>query len=158
MKSKELQMESVTSKEIEDSDLAAGIGFRLKVERQRLGHTQADCASLGGVSIGSQRFYEAGERLPNLIYFARLIRAGYQGDFILHGEVTTPSVSPVGLDLDLLFEVIELVRDFSCKRTIPVAPDTEAKLIGVLYANASEAGRVNKDIVKNTLELVVSNS
>lgn len=62
------------------------VANRLKAAREGLGLSQQALAEHCGVTARSQRNYEAGERLPDALYLARLIEAGADVTYILSGQ------------------------------------------------------------------------
>lgn len=62
------------------------IGERLRKERDRLGMSQTDFATLGGASKRAQIRYEAGERSPDADYLAGIAKAGANILFIVTGK------------------------------------------------------------------------
>lgn len=62
------------------------IANRLKAAREGLGLSQQAIAEHCGITARSQRNYEAGERLPDAQYLARLADAGVDVVYVLTGE------------------------------------------------------------------------
>lgn len=61
------------------------IGQRIAIERKRLGRTQADFATLGCVSNGTQISYESGKTSPTADYLLQISSHGADMNFILTG-------------------------------------------------------------------------
>lgn len=61
------------------------ISERLRNERNRLGLTQDELATLGGVGRRAQVNYESGERCPDGRYFEAIAKAGVDVQYILTG-------------------------------------------------------------------------
>ena len=76
---------------MENSDVVAGIGARLKEERERLKLTQVELAALAGVTNVTQSRYEAGATAPNASYLAQFAFAGAD---ILYVVTGTRAVGP----------------------------------------------------------------
>lgn len=74
------------------------IGQRLKEERDRLGLSQVDFASLGGAGRKTQYNYEAGERAPDGGYLAAIAEHGADVAYILTGVRTVAASGPVNQD------------------------------------------------------------
>ncbi|MCL6619951.1 MAG: helix-turn-helix domain-containing protein [Thermomonas hydrothermalis] len=72
------------------------MGARLRAERERLCLTQQQMCEAGGVSVISQRHYEAGRRVPDSEYLYRVAALNVDVLFVLCG---TRSVGP-RLDAD----------------------------------------------------------
>ncbi|UZJ58644.1 transcriptional regulator [Pseudomonas sp. KU26590] len=64
------------------------LGSRLKEERKRLGLSQQDFGSIGGVEANAQGKYESGERIPRSDYLAALGKKGIDVMYVLSGERT----------------------------------------------------------------------
>ncbi|MFK3973785.1 helix-turn-helix domain-containing protein [Pseudomonas sp. NPDC087358] len=62
------------------------LGFRLRIERQRLGYNQATIAAIGGVRANAQGAYERGTRIPRADYLAKLSAVGVDIPYLLTGE------------------------------------------------------------------------
>ena len=80
---------------MEDSDAMAGIGSRLREERERVGLTQTALASMTQVSKVTQLKYEYGTTMPNASYLAMFAKAGADILYIVTG---TRAVGPDPLD------------------------------------------------------------
>jgi transcriptional regulator with XRE-family HTH domain len=64
------------------------LGSRLKEERKRLGLSQQDFGSIGGVEANAQGKYESGERIPRSDYMAALGKKGIDVMYVLSGQRT----------------------------------------------------------------------
>lgn len=62
------------------------IGDRLKEERSRLGFSQTDLATAGGVGKTTQINYEKGERSPDASYLAAVAERGVDVLYVVTGE------------------------------------------------------------------------
>lgn len=62
------------------------VGARLRSERERLGASQEQFGSIGGVTRNSQATYEAGRRPCDTEYLLALMQRGIDVAFILTGE------------------------------------------------------------------------
>lgn len=62
------------------------IGERIAEERKRLGFTQAALAQKMGISLISQKRYEANDRLPNIHYVGALSNLGISIGYVLTGS------------------------------------------------------------------------
>lgn len=114
---------------------------RLKSTRTHLRETQAGMAALMGISLRALQTYEAGDREPKAKDVARLARIGIDLNWLLTGEgemlrggAAEPS-SPV--DLDLLRDCIEVLREELRHRGRTLEPAQEAEAIALLYEIAT---------------------
>lgn len=62
------------------------INQRLREERKRLGFTQKELATIGGVKVNAQGIYERGLRTPNAIYLANIAKAGVDVLYVVTGR------------------------------------------------------------------------
>lgn len=67
-----------------------GIGYRLKEERERLGLSQTDFATLAGASKNTQYNYEKGERSPDANYLAAAAEQGVDVLYVITGGRVLP--------------------------------------------------------------------
>ena len=61
------------------------IGERLRNERERLGLTQEQLGSVGGITKLSQFNYENGKRSPSADYLAEIAKVGIDVNYVLFG-------------------------------------------------------------------------
>jgi len=69
-----------------DATPREAVGIRLRVERCKLGWSQAKFGGIGGVTKGAQTNYERGLRSPDGDYFVAIHAAGADILFILTGQ------------------------------------------------------------------------
>lgn len=67
------------------------LGSRLKEERKRLGLSQQEFGTIGGVEANAQGKYENGERIPRCDYMAALGKKGVDILYVLSGTSTPMS-------------------------------------------------------------------
>ena len=81
-------------------DLFGSIGERLREERERLGLSQTDAASIAekagvsGATRQSQALYEKGKRMPDAAYLSVIQAAGYDVLYILTGQRGAVAAAP----------------------------------------------------------------
>lgn len=63
---------------------------RLKEERERIGHTQAQLAAIAGVTKTSQSNYESDKRQPDTGYLAAIAGAGIDVQYVVTGRPAAP--------------------------------------------------------------------
>ncbi len=68
------------------------LGSRLKEERKRLGLSQQEFGSIGGVEANAQGKYESGERIPRSDYLAAIGKKGVDVLYVLFGKHTPLAV------------------------------------------------------------------
>ena len=66
------------------------LGERLQSERERLGYTQEQIASLLGVPLDQYQRYETGESDPGLFRMTRLAAIGFDANFVITTERHNP--------------------------------------------------------------------
>ena len=91
--------------------VSSQLGGRLLAERTRLGLTQEEFASLGGVKPGAQYLYEKGKRSPSADYLVRLATQGVDISFVL-GLRDIPSNKMLGVAERRIY-IEEVVNFFS---------------------------------------------
>lgn len=64
------------------------VGERLREERKKLGLTQQEFATLGGIATNAQAHYEAGERQPKAGYLIGIAASGVDILYVLLGTRT----------------------------------------------------------------------
>ncbi|APB99647.1 helix-turn-helix domain-containing protein [Polynucleobacter asymbioticus] len=67
-------------------DFAQNLGGRIRVERKRLGLTQAEFAKRVGVKVLAQGAYEGGRREPRASYFELAAKIGADSVYLLTGN------------------------------------------------------------------------
>lgn len=65
---------------------------RLREERERLGMTQLEFGSIGGVLKQAQHRYETGTRKPDIEYLVAIAAAGADVLYILTGQRSSPMI------------------------------------------------------------------
>lgn len=86
---------------------------RLRVERARLGLTQEQFASLGGVKRASQHMYEQSERVPDIHYLQRLSEHQIDVVHLLLGQkVPSSDAGQLILSGGLLSDIYCVVDEF----------------------------------------------
>ncbi|WP_254601912.1 helix-turn-helix domain-containing protein [Cupriavidus taiwanensis] len=74
------------------TEIRAGIGARLKEERERLGYSQPAFAALGGASKGSQLAWEKGSAMPNAEFLHIAASVGVDVLYVVTGRRNTSSL------------------------------------------------------------------
>lgn len=113
-------------------------GKSLKVERQRLGLSQAAFGTRGGVSKVTQASYESNSTRPDIAYLAKLADAGVD---VLW--VTTGQRAPSGIDWDLIAELLDLIDEWAAERKKPTPGSERIDLLRVLYSQFALEGRID---------------
>ena len=137
-----------------DSSFCLGFGARLRQERSLRKLTQANCDQIGGVSVVSQRFYEAGDRMPNAEYLFRLHRYGIDTCYLITSEKKSAEVDDSLIKEGLSDEIFSVIATWEKDREEPAQSDLKAKIFNLLYAQFYEKGSLDKGFVKRYLKLV----
>lgn len=113
----------------------AGIGARIRQERERLKLSAGEFALIGGVSDRSQRNYESGDRFPDAEYLYNAGRMGADCDFILFGERSSARRLAMSVkDECLLLGKVLADLDATIEKVgLPLDPSQKAKCIVHLY-------------------------
>lgn len=82
---------------------------RLKAERKRLGLSQVELGTAGGVSKDAQLNYESGSRSPNADYLQAIAAAGVDVFYLLNGS--RQSADGLPLELNTLLHAYERTDD-----------------------------------------------
>lgn len=79
------------------------IGGRLRAERERINMTQADMATIAGLTKQAQINYESNKRSPDLVYLSTLAEnAPIDVSFIVTGKKNTDKESLTNKEVDLI--------------------------------------------------------
>jgi transcriptional regulator with XRE-family HTH domain len=79
------------------------IGGRLRAERERINMTQAEMATIAGLTKQAQINYESNKRSPDLVYLSKLAeRAPIDVSFIVTGKKNTDKESLTNKEVDLI--------------------------------------------------------
>lgn len=121
------------------------IGERLREERDRLGRSQADLASVGGVGRRAQTYYESGERSPDAAYLGRVAEIGIDVQYVITGVRSSSALTP---DERVLMERYRAsatpLRDAALRVLLGGAEPTEKKKVKI--TGGRHAGRDFKEI------------
>jgi len=126
-----------------------GYGPRIREERQRLKLTQADFASLSGVSRQSQANYEVEEREPGAAYLIKL-HDHVDVPYILSGERSKTS----DIDVKAVETILNEMDAWAVRRKQPPSQEMKAELVVLFLNQAMRTGKVEVDWIKQTLRLV----
>jgi transcriptional regulator with XRE-family HTH domain len=97
-------------------------GDRLKEERLRMGLNQTEFGAIGGVKKGAQFNYEAGDRVPDADYLAKIAVAGADVAYILTG-IRTPkppaAIAEEGMEYRVVTKkqaaILDIIEDLDDK-------------------------------------------
>jgi len=193
------------------------IGERIRLQRERIGLSQAQLAEQAGITARSQRNYEAGVRVPNAEYLAALPPLGIDVNYVLNGNVNgnyardwrsagstlltvismcfgisietideivdkalvnvedggfDPAIfvaellkhsavfkevteQQIGLDIDLLTTVLELVTDEVKALGASLTAAKHAEAVCMLYRTFRASNAVDVDFVKQIVRLAI---
>ncbi|TCS70706.1 hypothetical protein EDC61_11433 [Sulfuritortus calidifontis] len=118
-------------------------GSRLREERERLGLSQTDFASIGGASKGSQILYEKGKP-PTADYLAAIADAGADVTYILTGSRERPASELT--DRARLQAAIEVIEEGLGDKHLP--PDKKAEAILVAYELLAEPAATRAKVIE----------
>lgn len=125
------------------------IGARLRSERLRLKLTLDECAGVGKVARSTQQNYEAGIRVPDLVYMTRLSAAGFDHHFVILGEHDHGSP----FNWNLLEQVLRIVKRFEEENKISIPVDRICRFAMDMMSDAS-ASEDPERTVSRALRLV----
>lgn len=96
----------------QSDEIAPGFGERLRLERVRLGLTQAEFAERAGVQRLAQGQYEAETRDPRVKYLAAASAAGVNLYYVLFGHTTSIASLPQPEQRRIERHVFDLIEDY----------------------------------------------
>lgn len=132
---------------------AQALSSRLKEERKRLGLTQAEFGSAGGVGRATQCLYEAGERQPNAEYLAGISAIGCDLYFLISGERGAKSDADISLSKEELETALRLADELSRDDRGRLL-DLEHRIALSVAICRAASGRISKEVdwqnVRNT--------
>jgi len=120
---------------------------RLKMERTRLGLTQADFARAGGVSTPSQTGYENGKAAPGIDYLAGIARIGVDVQYVITGRPQS------AFDWDLFLAVMEAAESWASSRSPCATVAERSDFIRTLYSASEEHRRIDPAVLQALLRL-----
>lgn len=121
---------------------------RLKVERQRLGLTQAEFGATGGVDRRTQYKYEVGANEPTISYLKGVEGAGVDIPFTLFGQRSQELTGAI--DWPLLWQAVEDIGLFTARR-MPDCPEAlKRDLVERLYAAYQEHKSANRPMTQRS--------
>lgn len=114
-----------------------GLPERIKSIRLNEGLSQIDMAKKLGIASSTYQYYERGERIPPADFIVKLITMhGVDCEWLLLGEgvaVSSVAQQPLGMNLDFMKEVIEVLERELEKKRAKLKPDKKADLVILLY-------------------------
>lgn len=140
-----MQTTPITSKKAEFS-IQEGWGARLRLERKRLGYTQAEIAKLSGVSVVTYQQYEREEFEPRLGYLNQLANLDVDIRHVMFGESGKPRVSSLHpRELELM--AFQLVQDHLSKDPVgDVGADGRFALFDLFRSELEEMDESELDL------------
>lgn len=88
------------------------LGDRLKSERKRLGQTQEQTASVGDVTVQTQRKYENNSRSPSADYLERMSAQGFDVQYLITGARSVNAEVIYAEPTDALVHILHLQDEF----------------------------------------------
>lgn len=135
-------------------DAETELNKRLRKERERLGFSQAEMALALGVSLSTQGAYEAGTRVPDYTYLARLSRVeGVDTMYVLTGmsEGVTDSGS---FNWELHNHIFMAIKEWARVHRVAIPDNKTMDLLHFLYTQFRAKGQVDKETMKTLMRLV----
>jgi len=121
--------------------------FRLREERDRIGKSQAEFASLGGVQRRAQINYEAGERFPDVAYLAALAAHGVDVRYVITGERDRAGARELSADEERVLALFRLApapvrQAVLAALAVGEAPAAPPRKVGGVQLNVHPGGTV----------------
>lgn len=124
-------------------------GARVRHERIRLGHTQAEWSKACGVSKTSQVAYESGTYRPDIAYLSTAASLGADPVYLLTGRSIALSAA-AEFNWDAALEIMTHIDQWAASRSKPVSTEKRMWLLKILYAQYSAKGRIeDRDLQEN---------
>lgn len=120
---------------------------RLRLERVRLGLTQASLADYGGVSNATQVAYEGGKTKPSLDYLARVFDAGVDIHYVITGR------KQPGISWSLVRDVASAADAWSSSRAVPATIEERVDFMRALYSASEDEGLVDRGLLEAMIRL-----
>lgn len=117
-----------------------GIGKRIRLERLRLGLSQAKFAFIGGVEVNAQGHYESGYRKPRVDYLYKVAVAGVDIGFLVTG------IRPQSIPERVQFEKIPACDEETT--VYPTAAQSDAQFVRHLHRSLDHIGQALVDLHK----------
>lgn len=131
-----------------------GFNKRLRKERERLGLSQAEIALTGGVSLSTQNAYEAGTRVPDLTYLARLSKLnGVNTLYILTGS-GDGQTSSTPFNWVLHDQIFEAIEEYAVAEGVVIPDRKKLEVLRFLYTQFLPLGQVNKETTLSLIRMV----
>lgn len=128
-------------------------GDRLKSERERLGHSQEQWASICGIHRNTQVKYEKGEGSPNVEYLEAINSIGADIDYIVTGEKSIYRESSPDFECPIISEIIEQLELVLNKNNRVLSPKKKAQAVVILYRLIYPNKEVTEKMAKEVIAL-----
>lgn len=127
---------------------ALTFGKRLRQERDRLGLSQADFASIGGVKRTTQHIYESDVRVPDVTYLENIRSAGVDLGFLLMNESASAYRQEAFLlSHAALSNIYKVVDEFGRDEAGMLLPlSSRLRLFQLVCASVKERGAVDVEL------------
>jgi len=96
-----------------DQDLASSVGERMRIERMRLGVTQAELATKLGIRQQTIVQYEKGTTSPTLQFLYKLQTCGFNLQYLLYGRQHVPK--PTDFPPEIFQFAVDMVNEIEQK-------------------------------------------
>ena len=128
-------------------------GDRIRSERERLGHSQEQWASICGIHRNTQVKYEKGEGSPNVEYLAAINSIGADIDYIITGEKSVHRESSPDFECPIISKIIEQLEIVLNKNNQVLSPQKKAQAVVILYRLAYPGMEVTEKMAKEVINL-----
>jgi len=129
------------------------IGDRLRAERERLGHSQDQWASVTGIHRNTQAKYEKGDGSPNVEYLAAIESIGADIDFIITGEKKVYRDPSPDYECPIISKIVEQLEVVLNKNNQVLSPQKKAQAVVILYRIAYPRREVTEKMVSEVINL-----
>ena len=122
------------------------IGSYIKAERHRLGWTQHQMAEIGGVSKSSQVGYEAGARVPDMNYLAKVAKQGADVVYLVLGDRQLHSDAP-SFNWNAHDQILRAIDEWLQSRRLSLPFEKRMRLLRLFMAHFEVTNRIDLEYV-----------
>jgi len=123
--------------------------MRLRAERERLSLSQSELARIGGVSLSTQVAYEAGVRVPDVDYLARVMQHGADALYILTADAEAIRMQ----ELEHMLTLLGHIEQWEQARGVVVSSEKKKDALRALYRRSLPNRNIDEDLVNVMLSL-----
>lgn len=122
---------------MQEDELIAGFGERLRVERERLKLTQDELAQRCGIKPQTIHQYEKGRTFPTIALIYSLRKFGFNIPYLVSGGVVVPKPNEIPPEtFHIIVDMVTKIETEMCKE--PLSNETKLRLMLILLGQYVE--------------------